>query len=298
MRNIDIYSYFYSLLMQIPDGMVTTYGDLARALGDIKAARACGYMLSMNSDPDNIPCYKVVMSDGSLGGYSLGLDEKIRRLKNDKIEVNNGKIDLKKYRFNSFDTTYPLAILRDEQEKIARMASYDDDYDEKNICAIDVSYKNDTGYGVMVSFDGNDYYIKTVVKKTNFPYIPGYLAYREFPYIKDLASDFNGTMIIDANGILHPRYCGLATYAGVLLNMASVGVAKSLLLGDIHDNYVYYNNKALGYIINKKTIVSPGNKISLRSSIDLIKHLGNGRYPKILKMAHDKTVELRKLYNE
>ncbi|AAT44014.1 endonuclease V [Picrophilus oshimae] len=294
MQSIDLYSYLYSLLGQIPEGMVTTYGDLAVALGDVKAARACGYMLSRNNDTENIPCYKVIMSDGSLGGYSLGIDEKIRRLRNDGIEINNGRIDLKRYRFNNFDSSYPLKRLQEEQEKIAGLAVYSDDYNEDKICAIDVSYKDEIGYSVMVSFENNEYDFKTFIKETRFPYIPGYLAYREFPYIKELGKNFDGTMIIDANGLLHPRRCGLATYVGVIMNKPSIGVAKSLLTGSIKNGYVYYNNMPLGYMINSRTIVSPGNRISLESSINFIRNLGKDHYPEILKIAHDRTVALRR----
>ena len=58
----DLYSYFYGLVRQIERGKVSTYGALARALGDIAASRACGFMLSINPDPENTPCYRVVKS--------------------------------------------------------------------------------------------------------------------------------------------------------------------------------------------------------------------------------------------
>ena len=87
------------LLKVIPRGKVTTYASLARAAGSPKAVRAVGNAMHCNSDPDGFPCYKVVKSNGELGGYALGLDEKIKRLKKDGIEIKNGRIDLKKYAF-------------------------------------------------------------------------------------------------------------------------------------------------------------------------------------------------------
>ena len=53
-----------SLTKQIPRGKVTTYGELARFLGDIKLARAVGQALKRNSEPIKIPCHRVVCSDG------------------------------------------------------------------------------------------------------------------------------------------------------------------------------------------------------------------------------------------
>lgn len=91
------------LTSRIPRGKVTTYGEIARALGNPKASRAVGTALRKNKSPDKIPCYRVVHSDGSVEGYSArgGTGEKIRRLERDGIPVRNGKIDLKRH-FHSF----------------------------------------------------------------------------------------------------------------------------------------------------------------------------------------------------
>ena len=56
----------YRLLTQIPKGMVTTYGVLAKRLGDSRWARAVGNALHKNIDGDKFPCYKVVNSRGYL----------------------------------------------------------------------------------------------------------------------------------------------------------------------------------------------------------------------------------------
>ncbi len=92
----------YSLLKKIPKGKVTTYGELAKVSG--LHPRVIGMLMRRNKDPVNIPCYKVVRSDGSLGGYSAtgGVRRKAELLKNEGIETKNGKVDLKKhlYRFS------------------------------------------------------------------------------------------------------------------------------------------------------------------------------------------------------
>lgn len=81
----------YELLKTIPHGKVTTYKALAEALGNKNLCRAVGKWLNKNTDPNGIPCFKVVHSDGRLGGYAFGIDEKIRRLKEEGIEVGEDK---------------------------------------------------------------------------------------------------------------------------------------------------------------------------------------------------------------
>ncbi|MCD6414872.1 MAG: MGMT family protein [Candidatus Diapherotrites archaeon] len=80
----------WSLLRKIPKGKLTTYKQLAKALKT--SPRAVGRALHFNKDPKNIPCYKVVYSDGRLGGYALGLKKKKKRLANDGILTEDGKV--------------------------------------------------------------------------------------------------------------------------------------------------------------------------------------------------------------
>ena len=105
--NVTEYSYY--LVRQIPAGRVSTYGAVAKALGNKNYARAVGKYMNKNPDADIMPCFKIVKSDGTLGGFGLGIDDKIRRLNNDGIMVKNGRIvDFKKLFFDNFITDYPL----------------------------------------------------------------------------------------------------------------------------------------------------------------------------------------------
>lgn len=88
------------MLRKIPKGKVTTYGELARA--GKTSPRAVGQIMRNNPHPEIYPCYKVVRSDGSLGGYDgctkgNKMDKKIKLLKRDGIIITNSKIDLGKY---------------------------------------------------------------------------------------------------------------------------------------------------------------------------------------------------------
>ena len=60
-----------NLLLKIPAGKVSTYGDLAKALGNPLASREIGKILGRNPNPIKVPCHRVVMSDGKVGGYAL-----------------------------------------------------------------------------------------------------------------------------------------------------------------------------------------------------------------------------------
>jgi alkylated DNA nucleotide flippase Atl1 len=86
---------FQDLLKSIPRGKVTTYKALGVALGIHQ--RAAARMLATNES--TAPCYKVICSDGSLGGYTGpgGVKGKIARLRADGIEINDGRIDLQKF---------------------------------------------------------------------------------------------------------------------------------------------------------------------------------------------------------
>jgi len=79
----------YQLLLQIPEGKTTTYGDLATALGNPSASRLIGRILGRNPNPVTVPCHRVVKSDGSLGGYNGGIDRKIELLKKEGISISN-----------------------------------------------------------------------------------------------------------------------------------------------------------------------------------------------------------------
>jgi methylated-DNA-[protein]-cysteine S-methyltransferase len=81
----------YELLCRIPRGKVTTYGELARAVG-YKGARAIGRIVHMNPNAPAVPCHRVVMSDGGLGGYALGAEKKIRLLDEEGVRIADNRV--------------------------------------------------------------------------------------------------------------------------------------------------------------------------------------------------------------
>ncbi|MDP3899752.1 MAG: MGMT family protein [bacterium] len=89
---MDFKNRVFALTIKIPRGKVVTYQLLAKALGDPKKARAVGNALNKNIDTKNIPCHRVVRSDGQAGGYAFGNAEKIKKLKSEGLEIKNGVI--------------------------------------------------------------------------------------------------------------------------------------------------------------------------------------------------------------
>ncbi|MCH9742666.1 MAG: MGMT family protein [Proteobacteria bacterium] len=81
----------YDLLMQVPAGRVTTYAELAHALGS-KAYRAVGTAMNKNPNPVVVPCHRVVNADGKLGQYAFGCERKQQLLESEGIGITDGKV--------------------------------------------------------------------------------------------------------------------------------------------------------------------------------------------------------------
>ena|SRR3989344_6608819 len=80
-------------ISQIPRGKVSTYSEIARALGKPKAFRAVGNACNANPDAPRVPCHRVVSNGGKLGGYAHGAERKTALLAAEGIEVRGGKIE-------------------------------------------------------------------------------------------------------------------------------------------------------------------------------------------------------------
>ncbi|MDQ3848491.1 MAG: MGMT family protein [Thermoproteota archaeon] len=75
----------YNIVSRIPEGKVTTYGDIAKALGHPRASRAIGRILNRNPNPILTPCHRVIKSDGKIGGYAFGKMRKKELLKKEGL---------------------------------------------------------------------------------------------------------------------------------------------------------------------------------------------------------------------
>jgi O-6-methylguanine DNA methyltransferase len=83
----------YNLVRRVPKGKLTTYGELAKALG-CKCYQLIGQVMARNPYAPEVACHRVVKSDGSLGGFGGGGDNKQKKelLEKEGITVENGRI--------------------------------------------------------------------------------------------------------------------------------------------------------------------------------------------------------------
>ena len=81
----------YELLPQIPKGKISTYKQIANIL-NTKAYRAVGNAMANNPNPIIVPCHRIIKSDGFVGGYALGVKQKISLLEKEGIAIKEGKI--------------------------------------------------------------------------------------------------------------------------------------------------------------------------------------------------------------
>ena len=82
----------YTALARVPKGKVTTYGELARAVGLGGGQRAIGRIMNKNPYPVIIPCHRVVMSTGDVGGYAHGSGVKESMLASEGVRITGSKI--------------------------------------------------------------------------------------------------------------------------------------------------------------------------------------------------------------
>lgn len=102
-QELNTFERIYEVVKQIPKGTVATYGQVASLAGNKNWARIVGYALHVNPDPEKIPCYRVVTKDGNVSkAFAFGgSNEQVRLLEEDGIELIDGKVDMKKFQWDS-----------------------------------------------------------------------------------------------------------------------------------------------------------------------------------------------------
>ncbi len=297
----DISELVYRAVRKIPEGRVSTYGDIAKALGDIGASRAVGKILANNPRPIEVPCHRVVYSDGKVGWYGgkgEGKETKVNLLIDEGVMIDEGRLkQFQEIRFRDFSIEPVLDTLREDQKRLAGKVECEEDHPIHSVAGLDVSYAGDTAFGARVTFDlesKEKIEESTHVKEIRFPYIPGYLSYRELPPLSDLVSDDQTLYMVDGQGILHPRDFGIASHLGVLFDVPSLGVAKSLLCGELSSDGeeapIAMGGEVRGIRLKKGTkrgvYISVGHRISLGRGTRICKRFMKFKVPEPLRQAH------------
>lgn len=137
-----------------------------------------------------------------------------------------------------------------------------------------------------------------------FPYVPGFLSFREAPVILDALAMLKqppDLVICDGQGIAHPRRLGIASHLGVLSGLPTIGCAKSLLTGrhgelpDERGAYVplTHRREQIGWVLRtrpgvKPVYVSPGHRVSMQTAVTLVMAcVTRYRLPETTRYAHN-----------
>jgi len=306
----DLPAELAALLRQVPRGRVTTYGLLAEALGDPAAARWIGARLLDHPHSARCPCHRVVRGNGDAGLYIAGDGEaKLARLKKEGVGVADGAVDLTDP-FHKFASARPLARLTRFQHTVpARLQLSLLRRSVRYVAGIDVAYVcPDDAVGAVVLVDARSMetvWTTTVRAPVTFPYISGYLAFRELPVmlqawdaLRKSGQDVDA-VLIDGNGTLHPRRAGIACCFGLLADVVTIGIGKKLLCGRVQLDQmtavdqppVVDDDDVIGIAVKRRNesrpiFVSAGNYIDVASAAKLAKQLmSDHRLPEPLQRA-------------
>ncbi len=178
----------------------------------------------------------------------------------------------------------------------------------KRIAGADISFskKSNRAYAAVIVFSFPELEIleeEYTIGNLSFPYIPGLLTFREGPLLIETFKKIKiepDVIIFDGQGIAHPKRLGLATHMGILLDKPTIGCAKSKLIGTYQEperekgsySLLKDDGEIIGAVLRTKedvspVFVSPGHKIDLKSSIEIVLECLRGyRLPEPTRQAH------------
>lgn len=273
---IDFYRVLRELIDQIPEDMVSTPLDLARALGDGRASRAVSEALQR---------------------------EEMRSAAEKVVAKPAQDVDV----FREFKSDRPLRRLAELQEAMSKRVMLENRLGAVELVGgVDVAYRGDEAYAVCIVLDGRLRVVESasVSVGVRFPYIPGYLSFREAPAVEAAVGRVSGfdVLLVNGHGVAHPRGCGLATHVGLDLGVATIGVARRRLAGRVGETVdswapLLYKGGVVGARLTVEdrspVYVSVGHNISLETSVKIVRRTTKGgRLPEPLRMAHKAAEEL------
>ena len=200
-----------------------------------------------------------------------------------------------------------------QQTALRQLVLLSDGFGEINtIAGVDMSLNTEKneGHAVVVVLSYPDFRVletRYATASLQMPYIPGLLSFRELPVILEAFAKIETVpdlIMVDGQGQAHPREFGIACHLGVLLDLPSIGVAKSRLYGrydlsELEGGAVIEvplmdgHGQKIGSVIRTKPrtnplFVSPGHKISVDSAARLVQNCLRGyRLPEPTRQAHN-----------
>ncbi len=184
----------------------------------------------------------------------------------------------------------------------------------RRVAGADVSTQGDRAYATVAVLDFPGLSVVEVQgfeAPLEFPYVPGLLAFREIPSVVGALRKIEtavDAVILDAQGLAHPRRMGLASHIGLFLDVPTVGCAKSLLVGKFEEpgpekgsaTDLVHRGEVVGKVVRTREGVSPvyvsvGNGIDLDSAVELVLACCTKyRLPEPTRQAHNAANRLRR----
>ena len=192
------------------------------------------------------------------------------------------------------------------QMRISKRLLFEDTLPEtvEYVAGVDVAYLGDASVCAVAVLDAStlsEVEVQVAHTKTRFPYVPTLLSFREIPpaysAIKKLHIEPD-VLLVDGQGFAHPYGLGFASHLGLILDKPTVGVAKSLLCGNVEQSGegwwapLTYKGKVVGAEVvtkqgTKPVYVSVGHRVSLKRAIDVVLECtGKYRLPEPTRRAH------------
>ncbi|MBP0463519.1 endonuclease V [Roseomonas sp. PWR1] len=159
-------------------------------------------------------------------------------------------------------------------------------------------------FAAIVTLDatGDEAARATEARIADFPYIPGYLGFREVPALAACWARLSprpDLLLVDGQGVAHPRGLGLACHLGLVLDVPTIGVAKSLLVGQAAPGPepgdtapILWKGRAIGVALRTRRgagplYVSVGHRVSLATALRMVREACDGRrLPPAIRAAH------------
>ncbi len=193
-----------------------------------------------------------------------------------------------------------------QNELRTRVVQIDQFQDIKTVAGVDIGLKQDKALAAVVVLNLTDLNIIDGVvaeSRITFPYVPGLLSFREIPHLLLAFANLQtepDIVIVDGQGLAHPRRFGLASHLGLILDLPTIGCAKSRLCGEYTQpneqkgayTHIVDNNEIIGVALRTRTnvsvvYVSIGHKISLCSARELtLACCPTYRLPETTRYAH------------
>jgi len=196
------------------------------------------------------------------------------------------------------------------QRNLRSRVSLEDGFGEIRLIAgvdVGVPAKTNEGHSVVVvlTYPGFEIVeVQRAAEELQFPYIPGFLSFREAPVILKAFEKLEvvpDIVMVDGQGIAHPRGLGIAAHLGVILDLPTIGCAKSHLFGRYTEPGIERGSVSMvadrqggqiGDVVRtrsgvKPVFVSPGNKISFSSAVKVVLDCAvKYRLPEPTRIAH------------